>query len=784
MSVARPIRVFVSYRHESQEHVVRVRALSDQLRRDGVDAIFDRYFAAPEEGWSWWVERELAMADRVIVVCSASYLASAHRDVDGVRGHGTSWEWHLIRKEFYDSRGAGGRITPVFFDQADEEYVPSEAGDRPRYCVADLGSNDYRRLLNDLFRLAEVEPPALGAATVTDERMPQAQPREIQSTGTGVRDGLSPRVYISYTHDSTEHKTWVAELAERLYYDGVDVTFDNWFMEPGVDLWARLETEVARADVVVLICTPAYRAKATGIQEGGLKREYDRVVTRSKAEDTVKVIPVLCMGDWDEAVPPEFSTRFGYVLRGRSEFDFDAYTNLRRALLGQWSPGPARGIDESAPVLDSGIESSNPDTDAGPRQEVILLIHGIRTFASWQPLVKRLLEEIPGTRVVPIKYGYLDAFRFWFPLRTRQAPIDDIRREIQNARAANDDSRISVIAHSFGTYAISQILLENPDLRLERLILLGSIVPRSYRWDYVRSRLATDVVNDYGTRDIWPVLAKCLSWGYGDTGRHGFGRGAHVYDRGHNFAHSDFFTETFVRKYWIPWFEEGRIVSSEWEESAPPSPWWINVLSILPLQWFTILALAVSLIWLCLTVGPKYMPANGSVENGGPSIPEESRAKPETSAPITAHLAAPVEHESGHVTLYFRFVNVPEKFEVATIELTLRRMGPPGPVTGNPSKQVKAASYTLEIPADVENSQMIPAHIHLQHIAKDNYALAAVCLRYARPNARLSFCVTPRYLDAVGKPLEIPTTGLDQVIHVENHSWIDSAYAPNDCVAR
>lgn len=225
-------------------------------------------------------------------------------------------------------------------------------------------------------------------------------------------------------------------------------------------------------------------------------------------------------------------------------------------------------------------------------REVVLLLHGIRTFAQWQAQVQRILEEIPGTKVVPLKYGYFDALRFWFPFATRRAPIEFLRLQIQNARAEHPDARISVIAHSFGSYAISEILLNNPDYQLHRLVICGSIIPHGYRWDLVRSRLATGVINDYGTRDIWPVLAKCLSWGYGDSGRHGFGHGATVMDRGHNFAHSDFFKEQFIRGFWKPWFEKDDFVKTQWIEEAPPPSILLSLLAILPLKWLPVAAAA------------------------------------------------------------------------------------------------------------------------------------------------------------------------------------------------
>ena len=230
-------------------------------------------------------------------------------------------------------------------------------------------------------------------------------------------------------------------------------------------------------------------------------------------------------------------------------------------------------------------------------ERVVILIHGIRTFANWQPMVTRVLEEIPGTRVVALQYGYFDAFRFWCPFFTRQFPIGDVRREIQNVKNSNPDAKYSVIAHSFGTYIISKILLADPDLSLNHLVLSGCIVSRRYRWDYVKSRIATPIVNDYGTKDIWPVMAKCLSWGYGDTGRHGFGR-THVMDRGHDYEHSQFFNEEFVRTYWKPWIEKQSFVQSIWGEKTPPASWWLSMLSVVPFQWIVLVATLFLVAWL------------------------------------------------------------------------------------------------------------------------------------------------------------------------------------------
>jgi hypothetical protein len=107
------------------------------------------------------------------------------------------------------------------------------------------------------------------------------------------------------------------------------------------------------------------------------------------------------------------------------------------------------------------------------------------------------------------------------------------------------------------------------------------------------------VINDFGTRDIWPFWARKLSWGYGDTGRYGFGR-ADVYDRAHDRAHGDYFDEEFIRAFWKPLFESGRVAKSAWEENAPKPNRLIETISFIPLKTLILLGLlALSAWWFC-----------------------------------------------------------------------------------------------------------------------------------------------------------------------------------------
>ena len=163
------------------------------------------------------------------------------------------------------------------------------------------------------------------------------------------------------------------------------------------------------------------------------------------------------------------------------------------------------------------------------------------------------------------------------------------------------DAKLSVIAHSFGTYAIGRILKENPDIRLHRLVLCGAVLPTDFRWDQIPNSVRTDIINDCGIRDIWPVLAQSTTFGYGPSGRFGFGTPG-VRDRFHNFGHGGFFEEKFVREFWLPWFRIGHLVNSE---APPPSgtPW--HLLTIIQIKWLAIAILLCAAGWFALASIPK-----------------------------------------------------------------------------------------------------------------------------------------------------------------------------------
>ncbi len=113
----------------------------------------------------------------------------------------------------------------------------------------------------------------------------------------------APVAFISYSHDTREHKAWVAFLAQRLVDKGVDVLFDQWDLGPGDDVPKYMEQAVAQADRVLMVCTEAYVRKAND-GKGGVGYEA-MVVTGELVRDlgTNKFVPIVRQTNDPKSLP-------------------------------------------------------------------------------------------------------------------------------------------------------------------------------------------------------------------------------------------------------------------------------------------------------------------------------------------------------------------------------------------------------------------------------------------------------------------------------------------------
>lgn len=112
-------------------------------------------------------------------------------------------------------------------------------------------------------------------------------------------------------------------------------------------------------------------------------------------------------------------------------------------------------------------------------EHIVILIHGIRTHAPWYEKVRSIIQSRSSISVLNAGYDYFDAIRFLIPVYTRTKPVEKVLSRIQNIQQNHSNAKISIIAHSFGTYIFSEILRRS-DIQFHRVILSGSIVRSQY----------------------------------------------------------------------------------------------------------------------------------------------------------------------------------------------------------------------------------------------------------------------------------------------------------------
>jgi TIR domain len=152
----------------------------------------------------------------------------------------------------------------------------------------------------------------------------------------------APRAFISYSWDSEAHKAWIAELAARLRSDGVDVILDQWHVRLGDQLPQFMETSVRDSDFVLIICTPRYKERSNQ-RSGGVGYE-GHVITAEVfySQNQRKFIPVLRLGEWDQAAPSWLLGRIFADLRGEP-YSESTYQNLKNTIRRMLPEAPPIG---------------------------------------------------------------------------------------------------------------------------------------------------------------------------------------------------------------------------------------------------------------------------------------------------------------------------------------------------------------------------------------------------------------------------------------------------------
>jgi hypothetical protein len=208
-----------------------------------------------------------------------------------------------------------------------------------------------------------------------------------------------PRVFISYSHDSAEHKEWVLELSTTLRNRGVDAILDQWDLRPGEDLPSFMEQNLAECDYAVMVCTRRYVDKANK-GHGGVG--YEKMIMTSQSLNKIsesKVIPII-REQGDPAVPTFMSTRLYIDFSKDNEVEYSLDELLRTLLNAPLYQKPEIGKDPFKP-----LEASRPDrTVDGIKQLMIEIADAFDATTDKQLFYPTLVSKTQMRRLTFDKY--------------------------------------------------------------------------------------------------------------------------------------------------------------------------------------------------------------------------------------------------------------------------------------------------------------------------------------------------------------------------------------------
>ncbi|TWE03635.1 hypothetical protein FB545_0710 [Peribacillus frigoritolerans] len=203
---------------------------------------------------------------------------------------------------------------------------------------------------------------------------------------------------------------------------------------------------------------------------------------------------------------------------------------------------------------------------------ILVTIHGLLSTGEWNKEIAPIASS-QGWIIAPYIYKE-NTPNLLVNGNKRKEIVDDFRDWIFELQH-RFDGKISVIAHSFGTYIIGAYLqgFETAPIKFNNIILTGSILNSDYDWERLRGKSVGKVLNEVAPEDVWVKLMPEKLKGLlkidslmGRSGTEGFKQKSTVIAQSTNsiFTHNNVIKRDVISYKWMPFLEANK--NSLWEE--------------------------------------------------------------------------------------------------------------------------------------------------------------------------------------------------------------------------
>lgn len=209
--------------------------------------------------------------------------------------------------------------------------------------LKDKNSQIYKRVkkIIELLTVARITTTTTGQSVIVDAITPPSAHTKLDhirfSSNMNGKEEFKNRIFISYSHDSPDHRSKVLGLSQRLRKDGLEAEIDQYINGTPANGWPRwMLDKLDEADYVLIICTETYYRrfrghevadKGKGVDWEGALITQELYNARSK---TCKFVPVIFDANQQNFIPEPLRGDTFYILNSKQ-----AYQKLYDFLLGQ-----------------------------------------------------------------------------------------------------------------------------------------------------------------------------------------------------------------------------------------------------------------------------------------------------------------------------------------------------------------------------------------------------------------------------------------------------------------
>lgn len=220
-------RLFISYSHDNQAHKDWVLKLSTRLVGNGVNVILDQWDMTLGGDLPRFMELGLVEADRVLAICSASYVDKANH------GHGgTGYEKMILTGQLMNNIGSD-RIIPVIRNNTTDSLQPTFLTSRLYADFRDDAAYEakYAELLRNIHGQAVTSRPQLGLNPFVED-VPDVEPRIEYSPTRYISPSMSGVVTFDYSNNSGRYVLGSGDMLFETAWSRADSTSVHVYSDP------------------------------------------------------------------------------------------------------------------------------------------------------------------------------------------------------------------------------------------------------------------------------------------------------------------------------------------------------------------------------------------------------------------------------------------------------------------------------------------------------------------------------------------------------------------------